>query len=41
LLISTFVFSTHDQKVIDYLKRKISLFDGKIVKDETINGGIS
>jgi len=38
---TTFVFSTHDQKVIDYLKRKISLFDGKIVKDETINGGIS
>jgi putative ABC transport system ATP-binding protein len=31
---TTFIFSTHDQKVIDYLNRKISLIDGKIVKDE-------
>jgi len=38
-LSTTFVFSTHDQKVIDYLKRKISLLDGKIVNDEIINGG--
>jgi len=38
-LSTTFVFSTHDQKVINYLKRKISLLDGKIVNDEIINGG--
>ncbi len=33
---TTFLFATHDEKVIGYLKRKISLADGKIVKDETI-----
>ena len=33
---TTFLFSTHDQKVIDYLKRKITLLDGQIVKDEII-----
>lgn len=33
-LATTFIFSTHDQKVIGYLKRKISLLDGKIVADE-------
>lgn len=31
---TTFVFSTHDEKVIQYLKRKITLNDGKIVSDE-------
>lgn len=31
---TTFVFSTHDQKVIDYLQRKVTLIDGKIAKDE-------
>lgn len=31
---TTFIFATHDEKVIKYLKRKIFLFDGKIVKDE-------
>jgi len=31
---TTFIFATHDDKVIKYLKRKISLSDGKIVKDE-------
>ena len=30
----TFLFSTHDEKVISYLHRKISLFDGSIVADE-------
>ena len=30
---TTFIFSTHDAKVIQYLKRKITLFDGKVVKD--------
>ncbi len=31
---TTFIFATHDDKVIKYLKRKISLEDGKVVKDE-------
>ncbi len=31
---TTFVFATHDEKVISYLKRKITLVDGKISKDE-------
>ena len=30
----TFVFATHDQRVIDRAKRVIYLDDGKIVKDE-------
>jgi len=31
---TTFVFATHDEKVIAYLKRKITLVDGRIKKDE-------
>ena len=31
---TTFIFATHDDKVIKYLKRKISLEDGKVVRDE-------
>jgi len=31
---TTFIFATHDEKVIKYLKRKISLEDGRVVKDE-------
>lgn len=31
---TTFVFATHDEKVMQYLKRKISLADGKVVADE-------
>ena len=31
---TTFIFSTHDEKVIRYLKRKISLEDGRVVADE-------
>ncbi len=31
---TTFLFATHDQKVIEYLKRKVYLFDGEIDKDE-------
>ncbi len=31
----TFVFSTHDQRVIDRARRVITLDDGKIVSDET------
>jgi putative ABC transport system ATP-binding protein len=33
---TTFLFSTHDQKVIEHLRRKISLVDGRIANDETI-----
>ncbi len=29
----TFIFATHDEKVMQYLKRKISLVDGKVAKD--------
>ncbi|MGA2381956.1 MAG: ABC transporter ATP-binding protein [Gemmatimonadales bacterium] len=31
---ATFVFATHDEKVISYLRRKITLVDGKIASDE-------
>ncbi|MFH1453133.1 MAG: ABC transporter ATP-binding protein [Armatimonadota bacterium] len=31
---TTFIFSTHDQKVMEYLNRKISLVDGSVAKDE-------
>ncbi len=31
---TTFIFATHDEKVMRYLKRKISLDDGKVEKDE-------
>jgi putative ABC transport system ATP-binding protein len=30
---STFVFATHDQKVIGYIRRKITLIDGRVVAD--------
>jgi putative ABC transport system ATP-binding protein len=33
---TTFIFATHDEKVMKYLNRIISLDDGKIVKDEFI-----
>jgi len=33
---TTFVFATHDEKVIRYLRRKITLVDGKVAKDEII-----
>ena len=33
---TTFLFATHDEKVIGYLKRKIFLKDGLIDKDEVI-----
>lgn len=35
---TTFIFATHDEKVIRYLRRKISLEDGKVVGDEIFNG---
>lgn len=31
---TTFIFATHDDKVIRYLRRKITLMDGQIAKDE-------
>jgi putative ABC transport system ATP-binding protein len=30
----TFIFSTHDEKVIRYLRRQISLVDGRVAADE-------
>lgn len=34
---TTFLFATHDDKVISYLRRKIFLLDGKVDKEETIS----
>jgi putative ABC transport system ATP-binding protein len=34
---TTFIFATHDEKVISYLRRKVVLSDGKIVDDITLN----
>jgi putative ABC transport system ATP-binding protein len=34
---TTFIFATHDDKVISYLKRKITLVDGKVASDEVFN----
>lgn len=31
---TTFIFATHDEKVMQYLDRMVSLEDGKIIKDE-------
>ncbi len=31
---TTFLFSTHDDKVISHLRRKITLIDGRVAKDE-------
>jgi len=33
---TTFIFATHDDKVIKYLKRKITLEDGKVANDEIV-----
>jgi len=33
---TTFIFATHDDKVIRYLKRKILLQDGKVTADDSI-----
>lgn len=35
-LSTTFIFATHDDKVISYLKRKITLIDGKVSRDEKV-----
>jgi putative ABC transport system ATP-binding protein len=34
---TTFIFATHDDKVIGYLRRKILLVDGKVTTDEVKN----
>lgn len=31
---TTFLFATHDEKVIRYLRRKVTLVDGRVAKDE-------
>lgn len=31
---TTFIFSTHDEKVIQYLRRKITLIDGRVDQDQ-------
>ena len=36
---ATFIFSTHDDKVIRYLRRRISLVDGRVVGDEIMAPG--
>ncbi len=33
---TTFIFSTHDDKVIKYLRRKVTLLDGKVARDEIL-----
>jgi putative ABC transport system ATP-binding protein len=33
---TTFLFATHDDKVISYLRRKITLNDGKVSRDEIV-----
>jgi putative ABC transport system ATP-binding protein len=34
---TTFIFASHDEKVIGYLRRKITMNDGKVVRDEQVN----
>ncbi|KUO62187.1 ABC transporter [bacterium BRH_c32] len=34
---TTFIFATHDEKVMKYLKRKITLNDGYVQRDENIS----
>jgi len=35
---TTFLFATHDEKVIRHIRRKITLIDGRVAKDEAIPG---
>ena len=35
---TTFLFSTHDEKVMAYMNRLIHLEDGRVVKDEVVKG---
>jgi putative ABC transport system ATP-binding protein len=34
---TTFIFATHDEKVISYVRRKIYLIDGKVFMDEIVS----
>jgi putative ABC transport system ATP-binding protein len=34
---TTFIFATHDEKVIGYIRRKIYLEDGKVARDEILS----
>ena len=34
---TSFIFATHDEKIMGYLQRMIHIEDGKIFKDEKIN----
>lgn len=34
---TTFIFATHDEKVMKYLRRKINLADGKVVGDKRVS----
>jgi len=36
---TTFLFATHDEKVIGYLKRKVYLLDGKVDNDVILSSG--
>ena len=38
---TTFIFATHDEKVIGYIRRKIYLEDGKVARDEFISRKIT
>jgi putative ABC transport system ATP-binding protein len=33
---TTFIFATHDEKVISYVRRRIYLSDGRVVRDEKV-----
>ena len=35
---TTFIFATHDDKVMQYLRRKITLVDGRVATDEPVDG---
>ncbi|MBU4254902.1 MAG: ABC transporter ATP-binding protein [Acidobacteria bacterium] len=37
---TTFIFATHDEKVIRYLRRKITLIDGKVARDEVFENPV-
>ena len=36
---TTFLFSTHDQRLLDRVKRRVLLQDGNIIEDESSDGG--
>ena len=38
---TTFLFSTHDQRLLDHVNRQILLEDGKIVEDRTLSAPLS